>query len=859
MNNIFKFSILFLLLIQSVSIRVRGALGRKGSPSNQISSTAADCSTLPGVWTGFFPPTKPLYDEYDLQFETGAPIGEFTAVVIRASSPNGWTIGKGQLSLDNRSVTMVFDTGLTLFGNVSEDCSAIFWNNDSVWQEDSGIDIVHLLSMSHIDVGYHIAYSASAHIIDVLQAYIDIFFPRAIAIARALRDLNGQEKLLYTSHSWLLSLYLHCPMNLTLSDKTLRCPSDAAVEELKAAIQIGDIYFHAGAFNIEYEQAIVSDVIDFSFQLAFNLADELGVPRPSVLSLRDVPGTTRALVPILVRNNISAISIGVNDAAPNANMPNPGLWVDPESNTSVLYMQTGPNICYPWPPGPDPLNPGGLGVPSCVVVQGLKHAMCWVFRVDNAGPPESVEEVINAFTISRWQFPGAQVWASTFENFTQHLATISTSLNVTTAEAGDNWVQSTTADPYKISWYREAARAYKDCVTSGVCTHENTFSDPRLFGFLRMLIKTPEHTYGTPDFYDNENWTNEAFHAIINSNEPAYIDALSTYTEQRDIVAREGMRFLADHPLAANITARISLLTPIRPNITGLIPLDPSKWGIPISVPVSSGEPNVEIGLDSVTGALSTLTIAGVSWADATHLIGAFVYKTFDDTDLATQSPYCCFGHSSRQAAANPNSTSSMTTLTNVWLDSLTSPRQFTVQMELPDITNTQYGAPNDIWATYCVTNDGSVEFTFQIFNKTATRLAEAAFLKFASPIGAGGTSFEWRMRKLESWINPLDSISGGSPHQHVVSDGIQLALTSSPDDNFFAIDSLDAAVFSPETNSSPATNFIVPFNSLQGPILGFSALLWQNAFNTNTPLFTWDKDFKWRFVFRAKQGNTRI
>jgi hypothetical protein len=105
-----------------------------------------------------------------------------------------------------------------------------------------------------------------------LQVYVDVFFPRAVAIARALRDLGGQERLLYTSHSWLLSLYIHCPLNLTLNGKTLRCPTDAAVNELTASIQAGDIYFHAGAFNIEYEQAIIPSVIDFSFQLARNLA-----------------------------------------------------------------------------------------------------------------------------------------------------------------------------------------------------------------------------------------------------------------------------------------------------------------------------------------------------------------------------------------------------------------------------------------------------------------------------------------------------------------------------------------------------------------------------------------------------------
>ena len=421
-----------LALLALAAARERGALGRARGVAS------GGCDTLPGVWTGFVS-GKPLYDEYELHFESGAPPGEFVAVVIRGAG-DGWTLGRGQLAADNRSATISFDTGTVLSGNVSEDCSAIAWDNDTQWQESSGIEVVHLLSMSHIDVGYHVGYSSFARIIEVLQAYVDTFFPRAVAIARALRDLGGQERLLYTSHSWLLSLYLHCPANLTLSGETLRCPTAAAVDELTQAIQAGDIYFHAGAFNIEYEQAVVADVIDFSFQLARDLADELGVARPTVLSLRDVPGTTRALVPILVRNNISAISIGVNDAAPNALMPNPGVWRDPESNTSVLYMQTGPGICYPWPPGPDPLHPGGLGVPSCVVLEGLRHAMCWVFRVDNAGPPESVEEVLDAFTISRWQFPGAQVWASTFENFTQHLAVpaVVASLNVSTGEPGDN-------------------------------------------------------------------------------------------------------------------------------------------------------------------------------------------------------------------------------------------------------------------------------------------------------------------------------------------------------------------------------------------------------------------------------------
>lgn len=394
-------------------------------------------------------------------------------------------------------------------------------------------------------------------------------------------------------------------------------------------------------------------------------------------------------------------------------------------------------------------------------------------------------------------------------------------------------MQSTTADPYKIAWYREAARAYADCRAAGLCDT----ADARLFGFLLMLIKTPEHTYGTPDYYDSVAWTNVLFHAAVDAHEPAYTDALSTYTEQRDMVAREGMRFLADHPLAANITARIAALAPAAPDVSGLVPVAPASWGAPISVPVAGGGPAVRLGLDAATGALATLNLAGEDWADADSLLGLLTYKTFDDSDLATQGSYCCWGHGDRQAAARPNSTATAPTLTGVWLDSASAPRQITARMELPATLHDLYGAPAVVWATYTVTESGNVAFELQVFNKTSTRLAEAALLGFTSRPGAGGADFAWTMRKLGSNVDPLDAVAGGSPHQHGVSDGVRLASRAAPAARFLAVDSLDAAVFSPATAASPATNFIVPFDALEGPVLGFGALLWQNAFNTNTPL----------------------
>jgi hypothetical protein len=174
---------------------------------------------------------------------------------------------------------------------------------------------------------------------NILNIYFATYFPRAIAISQALRELGGSEQYIYTTHAWLAHLYMHCPANMTLSGITLICPTPDAVEAFKLAVQQGMIAIQAAAFNSEYEVAMTSDMIDVHFALAKAVADEIGIPRPVTASLRDVPGTTRSLIPHLVRNNITALSIGVNGGTASAVMPNPGVWYDPASNTSVLYLQ----------------------------------------------------------------------------------------------------------------------------------------------------------------------------------------------------------------------------------------------------------------------------------------------------------------------------------------------------------------------------------------------------------------------------------------------------------------------------------------------------------------------------------------
>ena len=672
-----------------------------------------------------------------------------------------------------------------------------------------------------------------------------MYFPRAISVAQQLTARGEPPRLIYTTHPWLLHLYLHCPVDFTLSNITLICPADADVAAMRAAVARGDIAFHAGAFNTEYENALNAEMIDVQFQLAFDLADELGVPRPRTVSLRDVPGTTRALLPHLVRNNITGISIGVNGGSPAPEMPNPGIWLDPASGASAFYMQTGPGQGYPNNPGPDPVNCGGMCKASCVTFDGLSHALCWAFRTDNSGPPMSVQEVDDQFAIAQWQFPGARVFASTYDNFTIQLESVRSALPVATGEVGDTWMTSTTADPWKIAFYREASRAYAACLAAGQCDPH----DARVLGFTRMLAKLPEHTYGLPGLADSSAFTNEQFHAIIAAGEQAYEDALHSYTEQRDIAAREGMRYLADHPLAADIRARIAVLVPAVPDVSGLTPVDRSAWATPLSTTTPGGA--VVVGFDGTTCALTAATLAGVSWADAAHPLAQYVYKTFNDTDYAAN-PTCCYGEGNRQKVANPNRTVTTGTMTGLWVDNASSPRLAVCAVAMPALQHISYGAPDVAYLTLTINDDASVSIDLQIFNVTATRLGSAHFLHFAPALQAG--DYSWVMDKIGSWVDPLDTVTNGGIHQHGVRDGVRYMSAASPATKYFAIDTLDAAVVNPWTAANAPSMFPYPLSPLTGPVLGFDVQLMQNAFNTNTPLFWWDPAYKWRFRLHAQQ-----
>ena len=78
------------------------------------------------------------------------------------------------------------------------------------------------------------------------------------------------------------------------------------------------------------------------------------------------------------------------------------------------------------------------------------------------------QEIINYYEILRVQFPGAKIFASTFENYVEALQPIKDRLPVVTKEISDTWIQGIASDPRKIAEMKVASSQMDACLKSGI-------------------------------------------------------------------------------------------------------------------------------------------------------------------------------------------------------------------------------------------------------------------------------------------------------------------------------------------------------------------------------------------------------
>lgn len=117
------------LLVLLALLPARASARHKKYATTTLPLFSDSCdATIPGPWTGFNP--APLGDTYAMAWAQPPSPGAWTVTMV---SGGGWTNGRGQLSPDNTTTTVLFDSGVALKGNVSGKCGNIDWDNDSRW------------------------------------------------------------------------------------------------------------------------------------------------------------------------------------------------------------------------------------------------------------------------------------------------------------------------------------------------------------------------------------------------------------------------------------------------------------------------------------------------------------------------------------------------------------------------------------------------------------------------------------------------------------------------------------------------------------------------------------------------------
>ena len=209
--------------------------------------------------------------------------------------------------------------------------------------EGAEVKKVVLIQSNHFDGGYTAANEPARYskrytgaLLDVVNMNFAEFFPAAAATANELRERGGPERLRYMTHAWLVNLYLHCPPR-----QGLACPSAAALSSFRAAVQRGDIWWHAMPHNAELA-TMAPETIRAAIGVTHAVDDELSVPRKKVASQRDVPGLPRAVIPLMKSEGVVAISVGANGAVIAPNVPPAFIAKDGEpANKAAAVASAG--------------------------------------------------------------------------------------------------------------------------------------------------------------------------------------------------------------------------------------------------------------------------------------------------------------------------------------------------------------------------------------------------------------------------------------------------------------------------------------------------------------------------------------
>lgn len=465
---------------------------------------------------------------------------------------------------------------------------------------------------THLDVGFTDLASR------VRRRYLEDFFPRALSVASELRARGGSApggpgaRLRWTTGSWILT-------------EALDAASPAHRRELEAAVEAGDLCWHALPFTLHTEYCDRS-LLEHGLSLSAELDRRYG-RRTVAAKVTDVPGHTRGLVSLLADAGVELLHVGVNPASAAPSVPDRFRWQDPAADE-------GPELLVMY-------QPGGYG--SVQVVPGTRTAVAVELTGDNLGPP-SADDVTAIFETLGQRFPGASVRASVFDEVAAVMSRARDDLPVIDDEIGDSWIHGVASDPAKTTTFRALCRERVRWIDSG----EARVDDPALRAASTRLLLVAEHTWGLDlktHWPDETHWS--AADLAVVRDEAATARFESSWAEQRgyltefvDALAAGGRPDLAARAAAvadgATVQAVDEAVETVDEALTGgaALGVGAAEW-TDVAPDEAVGVGGFVMTLDPSDGAVVGLVGPdGRSWASVDSPLARWTIQTFDAADF---------------------------------------------------------------------------------------------------------------------------------------------------------------------------------------------------------------------------------
>lgn len=628
-----------------------------------------------------------------------------------------------------------------------------------------------VLFLTHLDIGF------TDFSENVIEKYNKQFIPNAIKVGEEIAERNIPEGFVWSTGSWLPWQYL-------------RQASPAERAHMENAIKKGILKWHGMPFTM-HSELCDEPLYNYGLSLFKELDEKFGIHTISG-KLTDVPGHTKAIVPLLADAGIEFLHIGVNPASSVPEVPKLFRWQFDGREITVMY------------------NKGGYG--GFTVIPGTDTAVYFAHTGDNLGP-QSADAIIDIYADLHEKYPNAVIKAGDLNEVAIALRAAKDKLPIVNCEIGDTWIHGGGTDPVKVASYRYIMR------------EAHKLSDSCKKDVYNHLLMVPEHTWGLNEnthLKDNQNYIRPKFEKM--RNDPRYLKMEKSWQEQRNYITAAAKAAGSDSErLLDGISDFYNVEFPKMENLK------------PVGKKTEKNGWSIEIDNQ---GAVCGLEHNGTVYADKEHRLGTFFYEAFSEKEvLAFDKRYLLhdqlwaledFGKIGLQAEM-PNYYSAKAENSGVYEDE----KSLYVFLNTESRAKDEQGCPHKL--VMIITPGGeSVNFEFRWAEKPANRVPEAIWLGFCPTEKLTGIT------KIGREIDPFDVASKGARELHATEGLILFGDTE--------LETLDAPLIAVEKPSCYSFRNEIPTNDK-----GIFVCLYNNQWGTNFPMWC-DDNAKFRFILRKKQ-----